>query len=103
MSEDISCEEVKARLEGGVFFHFIDVREEWEHDEENIGGTCYPLGDLPSKLDQLRALKNEEIIVHCNTGPRGNRAKKYLISRGFTNVRNMTGGLRAFLLMEESR
>ncbi len=97
MSEDITCTEVKKRLEEGATFHFIDVREEWEHTEKNIGAKCFPLGELPQNLETLGQYKMEEIVVHCNTGPRGNRAKKYLTSQGFTNVRNMLGGITEFL------
>lgn len=100
---DITCEEVKTKLESGVPFHFIDVREEWEHEEQNIGAKCFPLGDLPTRLDELSSMKSEEIIVHCKTGPRGNRARKYLSTQGFTNVRNMAGGITAFLQLEEAR
>ena len=103
MSPDITCEEIKQRLDKGTTFHFIDVREEWEHDEQNIGAKCYPLGELPQKISELSALKNEEVIVHCKTGPRGNRAKKYLTSQGFTNVRNMTGGITEFLALMENQ
>ncbi len=101
MSEDITCEEVRRRIKNGERFHFFDVREEWEHEEQNIGADCYPLGELPQYLDVLGHLKNEEIVIHCNTGPRGNRAKKYLTSQGFTNVRNMTGGITAYLELQE--
>ncbi len=102
MSEDITCQEVKKRLDEGVVFHFIDVREEWEHTEVNIGAKCFPLGELPQNLEALNQFKSEEIVVHCKTGPRGNRAKKYLTSQGFTNVRNMQGGITEFLELQES-
>ena len=45
----------------GEKFHFIDVREEWEHSEQNIGALCFPLGELPTKLAELNSLKNEEL------------------------------------------
>lgn len=103
MSQDITCEEVKIKLDKGEKFHFIDVREEWEHVEINIGAVCYPLGELPLKLDKLSAFKSEEIIVHCKTGPRGSRAMKYLMSQGFSNVRNMSGGITEFLTLQEAQ
>jgi rhodanese-related sulfurtransferase len=102
MSVDITCQEVKKQLDEGVTFHFIDVREEWEHIEQNLGATCYPLGELPQHLPQLSALKAEEIILHCKTGPRGNQAKKYLMSQGFSNVRNMIGGIKEYLQLQEA-
>ena len=103
MSEDITCQEILKRLDQGQQFHFIDVREEWEHTEKNIGAKCYPLGELPQVLSELNSIKEEEIIVHCKTGPRGNRAKKYLIAQGFLNVRNMLGGITEFLELQETQ
>ena len=97
MNEDITCEQVKQRLENGEAFHFLDVREEWEYDEMNIGARLIPLGDLPHRLSELEDLKNEEIVVHCKSGSRANQAKKFLIRNGFTNVRNMPGGIVAYL------
>lgn len=102
MSEDITCQEVKKRIDQGLSFHFIDVREEWEHTEKNIGAKCYPLGELPNYLKELDSIKSEEIIIHCKTGPRGNRAKKYLSSKGFSNVKNMLGGMEEYLLLLET-
>ena len=96
MNEDISCEEVKSRIEAGETFHFIDVREEWEHEETNIGAQLIPLGELPNRLDEIEHLREEEVVVHCKSGGRSGQAKKFLNSRGFTNVRNMLGGITAY-------
>ncbi|MEQ8626696.1 rhodanese-like domain-containing protein [Ekhidna sp.] len=97
MNEDITCQEVKLRLEKGEKFNFIDVREEWEYEEANIGAKLIPLGDLPSRLSEIEHMKDDEVIVHCKSGARSGRAKKFLNSQGFTNVRNMEGGITAYL------
>ncbi|WP_420315840.1 rhodanese-like domain-containing protein [Ekhidna sp.] len=97
MNEDITCRQVKDRLESGEKFNFIDVREEWEYEEANIGATLIPLGDLPNRLSEIEHMKSDEVIVHCKSGARSGRAKKYLNSQGFTNVRNMEGGITAYL------
>ncbi|MEQ6165873.1 rhodanese-like domain-containing protein [Ekhidna sp. MALMAid0563] len=97
MNEDITCQEVKQRLGNGEKFNFIDVREEWEYEEANIGAKLIPLGDLPSRLSEIEHMKDDEVIVHCKSGARSGRAKKFLNSQGFTNVRNMEGGITAYL------
>ena len=74
---------------------FLDVREEWEHEESNIGATCMPLHSLPQCFGELGD-RGREIIVHCKSGTRGNQARKFLAKQGFTNVRNLTGGIEAF-------
>lgn len=97
MSEIISCSEVKSRLQKGEDFVFWDVREEWEFEEKNIGAECMPLNDIPVRLSELMRYENDEIVVHCKTGDRSKRARKFLCSKGFKNVRSMEGGIEAFL------
>ena len=94
--EDINVEELKARLGKNEKFVFLDVREEWEYDDENLGAINIPLGDLPNRLDELEKYKNQEIVVHCRSGARSGNAKKFLESKGFEKVRNVLGGIMAY-------
>ena len=97
MNEDITVEQVKERLESGEKFNFIDVREEWEYEERNIGAQLIPLGELPNRLSEIESMKDQEIVVHCKSGGRSGQAKKFLNSQGYNNVRNMLGGITAYL------
>jgi rhodanese-related sulfurtransferase len=94
--QDITASEVKERLDKGEMVHLIDVREEHEYEEYNIGAILIPLGTLPDRISELEEWKNEEIVVHCRSGARSANAKQYLASQGFTNVRNMLGGVLAY-------
>ena len=94
---DITTTELKQRLQAGQTPHIIDVREPWEVEESRIQGSQnIPLGTLPTKLDDLEDLKNEEVIVHCKSGGRSASAKAFLNQQGFTNVRNLEGGMLAY-------
>ncbi|MES2616643.1 MAG: rhodanese-like domain-containing protein [Bacteroidota bacterium] len=93
---DITVEELKERIEKGEAIHLIDVREQWEFDEYNMGGQLIPLGELQGKIDDLEDLKNEEVIVHCKAGARSAAAKAFMVQNGFTNVRNLIGGAMAY-------
>lgn len=93
---DINVSELNERMLKGEKLNIIDVREPHEYEEFNIGATLIPLGTLPGKLEELSSLKNEEIIVHCRSGARSNNAKMYLMSEGFTHVRNLLGGMIAW-------
>jgi rhodanese-related sulfurtransferase len=44
-------------------------------------------------MDDLEEWKNDEIIVHCRSGARSNMAKQMLTAAGFSNVRNLLGGV----------
>ena len=91
--EDITVQELKQRLDAGEDLHIVDVREEWEYDEYNIGAELIPLPQLPQRINELQDIKNEEIILHCRSGARSGQAKDFLSQRGFTNVRNLLGGM----------
>ncbi|MFM6948772.1 MAG: rhodanese-like domain-containing protein [Aquirufa sp.] len=93
---DITVEELKDRIEKNEKLNLIDVREEHEYEEFNIGATLIPLGEIADRLEEIEHLKNEEIIIHCRSGARSGRAQQYLESEGFTNVRNLIGGMLAW-------
>ena len=94
---DITPAELQQRQQAGETPTIIDVRETWEHEERAIPGSQnIPLGTLPDKLDDLEELKDQEVIVHCKGGGRSAQAKAFLTSQGFTNVRNLLGGITAY-------
>jgi rhodanese-related sulfurtransferase len=95
-NQDINVEELKIKLDQKEDILVIDVREPWEFEEFNIGAKLIPLGDLQSKVDDLDDYMDKEVIVHCKSGARSAAAKEFLIRRGFTNVRNLTGGMLAW-------
>ncbi|MDZ7898676.1 MAG: rhodanese-like domain-containing protein [Arcicella sp.] len=93
---DITVQELKERLDKGETFNFLDVREEYEFEEENLGAKLIPLGELPDRLEEISDWKEQEVVVHCRSGARSGRAKAFMESQGFTNVRNVTGGIMAY-------
>ena len=93
---DITVQELRERLEKGEKLNLIDVREPNEYADDNIGGTLIPFGELPYRIDDLDGMQDEEVIVHCRSGARSGRAQQFLEENGFTNVRNLTGGMLAY-------
>lgn len=94
---DIQPEELRLRILKGEKLTILDVREEWEFEERNIGARLIPLYSIPKCLNTLEPLKDQEIIVHCQSGKRSNQAKKFLMKNGFDKVRSLSGGLEAYL------
>lgn len=90
---DITTDELKQRMDQGEKLNVFDVREVYEYEEFNIGAINIPLGELPGRLNELEHLKEAEVIVHCRSGARSNNAKMFLLDAGFTNVRNVLGGM----------
>jgi len=95
--QPISVEELKARIDSGEILHLVDVREPGEHAEFNIGGVLLPLGKVQTmQTDPIDDLQNEEVIVYCRSGNRSGQACLILETAGFTNVKNVTGGMLAW-------
>lgn len=93
---EITVQELKARQASNEALNIIDVREQWEYEEDNIGAQLIQLGDIASRVSEIENLRHEEVIVHCKTGGRSGRAQKYLVSQGFTNVLNLIGGIEEY-------
>ena len=90
----ITADEIKTRLDAGENLHLVDVREPDEHTEFNIGGTFLPLGKIQvMQIDDIDGLKNEEVICYCRSGVRSAQACLMLETFGFTNVKNLEGGM----------
>ncbi len=87
--------EVKQKLDRGDTFTLIDVRELHEYQIASIpGAQLIPLGTLPARLGELD--KDADIVAHCKSGARSQKAVDLLKQNGFKHVRNMTGGILAW-------
>jgi sulfur-carrier protein adenylyltransferase/sulfurtransferase len=84
--------ELKRMLDQGVALLVLDVREPEEWRICRIpGATLIPLGQLPSRIDELG--REQDTVVMCRSGARSARAVEFLKQQGFTRVRNLTGGI----------
>lgn len=91
---NITAEEVKQRLDAGEDLNLVDVREPDERAAFNIGGLFIPLGKIQTmQTDEIDDMKNEEVIFYCRSGNRSGQACLILETMGFTNVKNLVGGM----------
>jgi len=94
---NITPEEVKSRLDAGEKLELVDVREPSENEVFNIGGVLLPLGKIKDfDIDSIESLKDKEVIFYCRSGNRSGQAAMMLESMGFTNVKNLVGGMLAW-------
>jgi rhodanese-related sulfurtransferase len=95
--ENISVDELKTRMDAGEKINLVDVREPQEHADFNIGGILHPLGYIHAmQVDELEPMKDEEIVLYCRSGNRSGQAAMILETMGFTNTKNLTGGMLAW-------
>ena len=93
----ISVHEVNERLAKGESLNLVDVREPDEHAGFNIGGILIPLRKIQRmEVDELEDLKNQELICYCRSGNRSGQACQMLDMMGFTNTKNLDGGMLAW-------
>ncbi|MDT8066956.1 MAG: rhodanese-like domain-containing protein [Terriglobia bacterium] len=88
------AEDLKQRLDAQDDVFVLDVREPHEYQAGNIGGHLIPLNDLPGRLGELDP--DRETVVYCRSGVRSTRAVEFLRAQGFSNVKNLTGGILAW-------
>lgn len=94
---DITSAELRQRQQAAEPLTILDVREPWEVEESRIAGSQnIPLGSLPQHLEDLENLKSQEVIVHCKSGARSAAAQAFLRQHGFSNVRNLVGGIQGY-------
>lgn len=94
---NISPEEVKERMAKGEKLNLVDVRQPAENEEYNIGGILLPLGDIQNmQTEDIDDLKNEEVILYCRSGNRSGIAAMVLDQMGFSNTKNLVGGMLAW-------
>jgi len=92
---EISAIELKRLMDGRQEVLLLDVREPFEFSLCKIDGSrLIPLRELGKRVDELD--KDADIVVYCHTGQRSAVATQYLSSQGFSRVRNLKGGIRAW-------
>lgn len=91
--QDIDVAEAQDLSRMGVTV--IDVREPHEYQEGHIpGARNLPLGSLDSWAQELDPAGAYVLI--CRSGVRSTKAKQGLEAKGFKNLRNVKGGMRAW-------
>ena len=101
---EITVEELATRLAEGIpeNLQLIDVREPPEVEIAFIKGfSVFPLSQFPEWSDQVEANldPHQETLVLCHHGMRSAQMCQWLITKGFTNVKNIVGGIDAYSIL----
>jgi NADPH-dependent 2,4-dienoyl-CoA reductase/sulfur reductase-like enzyme/rhodanese-related sulfurtransferase len=102
-SVPITPRELKGKIERGEELNLVDVRSREECEQHGMiaGATHIPLDQLRDRVDQLS--KDRETIVYCATGLRSYLATRILMQKGFTQVKNLTGGTVSWIYPMKER
>ena len=94
---ECSIADVKARLDRGESFHFVDVREDGEFAVDRAAGARHiGRGVLERDVETLIPDHAAPIVLYCGGGYRSALAADNLQKMGYTNVVSMDGGMRAW-------
>ncbi len=96
----ISPEDAQKKMSGTKVL-LLDAREPEEFNVSHIKGAKNYGYKSPNKNMLKDVPKNTEIIVYCSVGVRSQNTGKDLKKLGFTNVKNLYGGI--FLWQNQSR
>src|SRR5215475_1555123 len=89
--------DVKARLDRGERFEFIDVREDEEYARDHAAGARHlGRGILERDIETVIPDKDAEIVLYCGGGFRSALAAESLQKMGYQNVISMDGGIRGW-------
>ncbi|MBW4551322.1 MAG: rhodanese-related sulfurtransferase [Aphanocapsa sp. GSE-SYN-MK-11-07L] len=96
---EVSVESLSQRLAQGADLQLVDVREPEELAIASLTGFVnLPLsqfqqwsGEIQQTLDP-----HQETLVLCHHGMRSAQMCNWLLQQGFTNVKNIAGGIHAY-------
>jgi len=79
----------------GDAFTLLDVRQPGEYEAEHLpGAKLIPLPELGARLAELDA--DKPTMVYCAIGGRSRIAAQVLAAKGFREVMNLSGGIKAW-------
>ncbi len=98
----VKSPDLNTEIVGGTVPFILDVRTttEWTDNGHIDGAINIPVNDVPANLAQLPADKTAPIVVTCASGHRGAMTQLYLQFLGYSNVRNLAGGLNGWVAAE---
>jgi rhodanese-related sulfurtransferase len=95
MADDITPQELKARLDQRRPIVLLDVREGWETRLCRLENSAHiPIEEIELRAEELD--REDDIVVYCHHGVRSAAVANYLRQLGFTRAVNLAGGLDAW-------
>lgn len=92
---DMTAREYSALASTGDAPFLLDVREIWEVAIAALPGAVHiPMGEVPDRLSEIP--QDRDVVVMCKAGGRSMNVARFLESRGYDRVINLSGGILAW-------
>ena len=99
MIKQIYPEQVVEMTQRGEPVYYVDVRQPWENEYCRLpDSVLIPLGELPSRIDEVQPADGALVVVYCHHGVRSLSGAAILQQAGFNNVASLAGGIEAWSL-----
>jgi rhodanese-related sulfurtransferase len=100
MPRQIRADAVAKLLTAKEPVYLLDVREHWEHAHCRLpDSVLIPLGELPTRIDEIESAKEGKVVVYCHHGIRSLSGAAILEMHGFGDVYSLAGGIDAWSLL----
>ena len=94
---ECTVSDVKAKRDRAESFHFVDVREDNEYEQDHAAGAIHlGKGVIERDIETVIPNKHEPIVLYCGGGYRSVLAADSIRQMGYTNVISMDGGIKAW-------
>ncbi len=90
----MTVQELKQSQDAGDALHLYDVREAAEREIAVLPGAKHLTEEVIAEIDALP--RDALLVFHCHSGVRSQAAAEYFARQGFSNVRNLAGGIDAW-------
>jgi rhodanese-related sulfurtransferase len=93
--KEVSAQEAAGEVERGAMLIDVREREDWEAGQ--IPGAVHlSRGTIELEIEESVPAVNTPIICHCGGGSRSALVAESLQKMGYTNVKSLAGGMRAW-------
>jgi len=91
----ITSQELKTKIDNNEDFQLIDIREDYEFEDYNLGGVNLPLDTVMSSTDKINT--NKMVVFCCNSGKRS-AAIIHTLKRklNLTELYSLKGGISEY-------
>jgi rhodanese-related sulfurtransferase len=92
---EVTPQELSEEIKGGKPVFLLDVREANELEVSVLPGVHHiPLDQVQTRFSEVP--NDQDVVVICRSGGRSGRATEFLMSQGYTRVRNMVTGMNGY-------
>lgn len=92
----ITAQELKNKIDNQEDFQLIDIREDYEFEDANIGGVNIPMDEIISCIDKID--KTKHVVLCCKSGTRSKATLMALHKKfNLNNVYSLDGGVFGYI------